>query len=192
MPSPLWNVPNLLSLARIPLAVALFACIATDAWLAGLVIFLLAILTDWLDGWWARRFGPLTAIGRSLDPLTDKVLVCGSFIYLLTVPQADIKPWMVTVIVARELLVTGLRGLVESAGKSFGADWFGKLKTALQCAVIVGVLLMQWLRTMEGSDGWLARLAPVQLALLWAALAATVGSGVQYVVKAARALGGSA
>lgn len=190
MPSPLWNVPNLLSLARIPLAVALFAGIATDAWLAGLVIFLLAILTDWLDGWWARRYGPLTAIGRSLDPLTDKVLVCGSFIYLLTVPQADIKPWMVTVIVARELLVTGLRGLVEAAGKSFGADWFGKLKTALQCAVIVGVLLMQWLRSVEGSDAWLARLAPVQTTLLWAALAATIGSGVQYLVKAARALSG--
>jgi CDP-diacylglycerol--glycerol-3-phosphate 3-phosphatidyltransferase len=166
----------------------LFACIVYGQWLAGLIVFLVATATDWLDGWWARKYGPLTLVGRNLDPLADKVLVCGAFIYLIPVEQAGILPWMVTVVVCHELLVTGIRGMVEAAGKKFGADWFGKLKMALQCAVLIGVFLIAWLRTLGGTSDALAVLEPVQLVLLWAMLAATVGSGIQYVVKAARLL----
>jgi CDP-diacylglycerol--glycerol-3-phosphate 3-phosphatidyltransferase len=187
-PEPLLHVPNLLSFARIPLAVVLFVCIVHELWLVGLVVFLVATLTDWLDGWWARKYGPLTLVGRNLDPLADKVLVCGAFIYLIPVEKAGILPWMVTVVVCRELLVTGIRGMVEAAGKKFGADWFGKLKMGLQCAVLIGVLLIAWLRTVEGTSDALRVLEPVQLVLLWLMLAATVGSGAQYVVKAARLL----
>lgn len=185
---PLFHVPNLLSLARVPLAVVVFACIVHEQWGVGLAVFVVATATDWLDGWWARRYGPLSLVGRNLDPLTDKILVCGTFIYLIPVPQAGILPWMVTVVVCRELLVTGLRGMVEAAGKKFGADWFGKLKMALQCAVLIGVLLIAWLRTLGGTAGALAVLEPVQLVVLWLMLAATVGSGAQYVVKAVRLL----
>jgi len=185
----LWNVPNVLSAVRIPLAVVLFACIVHELWLAGLLVFLVATATDWLDGWWARRYGPLTLVGRNLDPLADKVLVCGTFIYLIKVDSAGILPWMVTVVVARELVVTGIRGIVEATGKKFGADWFGKLKMGLQCAVIIGVLLIEWGRAGGGFDRRLLDvLEPVQLALLYAMLAATIGSGVQYLVKAARML----
>jgi CDP-diacylglycerol--glycerol-3-phosphate 3-phosphatidyltransferase len=187
-PEPLLHVPNLLSFARIPLAAVLFACVVNQWWLAGLVVFLVATATDWLDGWWARKYGPLTLVGRNLDPLADKVLVCGAFIYLIPVKEAGIDPWMVTVVVCRELLVTGIRGMVEAAGKKFGADWFGKLKMGLQCAVLIGVFLLAWLRTLPGTADALAVLDRVQLALLWAMLGATVGSGVQYVVKAARLL----
>jgi CDP-diacylglycerol---glycerol-3-phosphate 3-phosphatidyltransferase len=193
MPSPpaepLWNIPNALSASRVPLAVILFACIVYDAWLAGLIFFLIAVFTDFLDGWWARRFGPLTLIGRNLDPLTDKVLVCGAFIYLIPVPSAGILPWMATVVVGRELLVTGLRGIVEATGKKFGADWFGKLKMVLQCAVLIGVLLIEFLRREPGTETVRSVLEPVQTALLWSMLIATVGSGLQYCVKAARVLG---
>ena len=186
MPSELWNVPNCLSLSRLPLAAGLFACIATDAWLLGLIIFSIAAFTDWLDGWWARRFKQFTAIGRSLDPLTDKVLIGGAFIYLISVKESLVLPWMTTVIISRELLVTGLRGMVEATGVKFAADWFGKLKTFLQCVVLIGVLLLQTLRT----NGWFVEvLTPLEWAyviLLYAMLIATVGSGVQYVVKAAR------
>lgn len=186
---PLATVPNLLSLSRLPLAVALFGCIAAGAWAAGLAVFLVAALTDWLDGWWARRYGPLTLVGRNLDPLADKVLVCGAFVYLIPVAGAGVEPWMVVVVVARELAVTGIRGVVEAAGKKFGADWFGKLKMVLQSAVLIGVLLIQTLRAGGGETApALAVLEPVQLVLLWAMLAATVGSGVQYLVKAARLL----
>lgn len=189
-PDPLLTVPNVLSLSRLPLAVGLFACVAHAAWPAGLAVFLLACATDWLDGWWARRYGPLTPLGRNLDPMTDKVLVCGAFVYLLPVPGAGLTEWMVVVVIGRELVVTGVRGVVEAAGKAFGADWFGKLKMGLQCAVLIGVLLIESVRA-EG-DGPLSRtlpvLEPVQLVLLWLMLAATVGSGVQYLVKAARLL----
>lgn len=187
--SPIWNIPNLLSFVRIPLAVGVFACIVQSWWLVGLIIFLIATATDWIDGWWARKYGPLSLIGRNLDPLADKVLVCGAFIYLIPVEQAGILPWMVTVVVCRELLVTGIRGMVEASGKKFGADWFGKLKMGLQCAVLIGVLLLAWLRTLEGTADLLLVLNPIQRGLLWAMLAATVGSGVQYIVKAARLLG---
>ena len=145
-----------------------------------------ATATDWLDGWWARKYGPLTLVGRNLDPLCDKVLVCGTFIYLIPVAGAGIDPWMVTVVVCRELLVTGLRGMVEATGKKFGADWFGKLKMVLQCAAIIGVLIDQWVRAAGFAPMLLDVLQPVELAILYAMLAATIGSGLQYLVKAVR------
>ena len=188
-PSALWNVPNILSLSRVPLTAVLCVCIEWQAWLPALVVFGVAALTDWLDGWWARKYGPLTLVGRNLDPLCDKVLVCGTFIYLIPVTGAGIDPWVVTVVVCRELLVTGLRGMVEATGKKFGADWFGKLKMGLQCAVLIGVLLIEWWRAEGFVPSVLGVLEPVQLVLLWAMLAATVGSGVQYIVKAAKMLG---
>lgn len=187
-PTQIWNIPNALSFARLPLAVVLFVCIVHDAWLAGLIVFVLASVTDWADGWWARKYGPLTLVGRNLDPMTDKVLVCGTFIYLIA-KDVGIDPWMTTLIVSRELIVTGIRGIVEATGKKFGADWFGKLKMVLQCAAIIGVLLIQWLRTIEGTAGVLSVLGPIQLVLLWAMLLATLGSGLQYLVKAAKLLG---
>ncbi len=180
------NVPNLLSLARIPLAVVLFVCIVYQFWLVGLVAFVVACATDWLDGWWARRYGPLTLIGRNLDPLADKILVCGAFIYLLPVPNAGLTPWMVTVVVVRELLVTGIRGMVEATGKKFGADWFGKLKMGLQCACIIAVLLVLSLHAAGIAGPTVDWLLVGQLVLLWVMLAATAGSGVQYIVKAVR------
>lgn len=184
----LLNVPNLLSFVRIPLAVALFACIVAQLWLVGLVLFIVACATDWLDGWWARRYGPLTLVGRNLDPLADKILVCGAFIYFIPVRDAGILPWMVTVVVVRELLVTGIRGMVEATGRKFGADWFGKLKMGLQCAVLIGVLLIQWGRATGFTPSVLDVLERVQVGLLWLMLAATIGSGGQYVVKAVRLL----
>ncbi len=187
-PETLFNVPNLLSFARIPLAVILFACVVHLQWLAGLIVFLMATATDWLDGWWARRYGPLTLVGRNLDPLADKVLVCGAFIYLIPVKDAGIEPWMATVVVSRELVVTGIRGIVEATGKKFGADWFGKLKMGLQCAVLIGVLGIQWGRSDGLDPDVLAVLERLQRILLYIMLAATIGSGVQYLVKAARIL----
>ena len=173
------NVPNLLSLSRLPLAAVLCWCISTGTWAAALGVFLLAAFTDWLDGWWARRFNQGTAVGRALDPLTDKVLVGSAFIFLIPVREVGVEPWVVAVIVGRELLVTGLRGMVEAAGKSFGADWFGKLKTVLQMAALTGAFVLRAVPAAEP-------LEPVYRGLLWLAVAATVGSAVQYAVKAAR------
>ena len=85
----LWNVPNALSISRLPLGAGLFAAISAREWWVGVLLMTIAAVTDWADGWWARKFGPLSQIGRNLDPLTDKVLVCGAFIFLLPV---DLHP----------------------------------------------------------------------------------------------------
>lgn len=186
----LWNVPNILSLSRVPLTVVLCACVEFQWWLPALVVFAVAALTDWLDGWWARKFNQTSAVGRALDPLTDKVLIGSAFIFLIPVADAGIAPWMVAVMLSRELLITGIRGMVESAGKKFGADWFGKLKTILQCVVLVAVLFLLTCRQYEWlAEWWDVALLRTYRVLLWAMLLATVGSGLQYLVKAYRALG---
>jgi len=185
---PLANVPNLLSFARIPLAVVLFVCVVQRWWLAGLLLFLVAAFTDWLDGWWARRYGPQTLVGRNLDTVTDKVLVCGTFVYLAPVPEAGIPTRAAVLVLSRELIVTAVRGVIEATGQKFGADWFGKLKMGFQCAVLIGVFLIQWWRTAGVSTDVLALLVPVQEVLFWLMVAATVGSGVQYLVKGHRML----
>src|SRR5438445_2996591 len=104
-----WNVPNVLTLSRLGLAVVVFALVAHSWYWSALVVFSVAALTDALDGYFARLLDQGTAIGRQLDPLVDKVIVCGAFIYLLTVPEdTGLSPWMVTSIVVRELLIQGL------------------------------------------------------------------------------------
>ena len=178
----LWNVPNALSVSRLPLAIGLFAAITFHQWWVGLCCMTVAAITDWLDGWWARRFGPLTPIGRSLDPLADKVLVCGAFIFLLPVENTGLHPWMVTAIVGRELIVTGLRGIVESAGHQFPADWFGKVKMVLQCVVLIGILLHQSLSGLQSP--WAETLQPLVIGLLWICVLATLASMCQYLWRA--------
>jgi CDP-diacylglycerol--glycerol-3-phosphate 3-phosphatidyltransferase len=181
------NLPNQLTAARLVLAVVLFGCVAAEWWLAGLVVFVLAAVTDWLDGYLARRLGVTGAFGRQFDPLVDKVLVCGAFIFLLPVDGAGLAPWMVTLVVARELLITGLRGFVESQATRFGADWLGKLKMGLQCAALIAILFVLHLRGGEpgGLSPWVEALGGVQAGLTYAMLAATALSGVQYLWRAA-------
>jgi CDP-diacylglycerol--glycerol-3-phosphate 3-phosphatidyltransferase len=130
----------------------------------------------------------MTPVGRHLDPLTDKVLICGAFIYLMAAPQTGVDPWMVTLVVAREVVITGVRGIVEATGAAFGADRFGKLKTVLQCAAIIAVLAALWARQVGVPSEVVAAAEVARTALLYTALAATVGSGVQYLVKATRVL----
>ncbi len=180
------TIPNLLSLSRLPLAVLLFASIAYEYWLVGLIIFAIASLTDWLDGFLARKLNQQSALGRNLDPLIDKVLVGGAFIYLMPVKGAELLPWMVTVVIGRELLITGVRGIMEAQGVKFGADQLGKIKMALQCIVLIVVLAVMWLRTFELPQDTLNALLYLQIGLIYLMLLATVASGVQYIVKAVR------
>ncbi len=176
-----FNLPNGLTLARLVLAVVLFGCIAAAWWLTGLVVFAFAAITDWLDGYLARRHGSASAFGRNFDPLVDKVLVCGAFIFLLPVDGAGLAAWMVTVVVARELIITGLRSFIETQAASFGADWLGKLKMGLQCAALIGILLVLALRAAGAADQpW----AAVTAVLVYAMIAATALSGLQYLWRA--------
>jgi CDP-diacylglycerol--glycerol-3-phosphate 3-phosphatidyltransferase len=179
-PDSLFTLPNQLTLARFGLAVVLFVLIAVESWVGCLIVFGLAALTDLLDGHLARRFNQASALGRNLDPLADKVLVCGAFIFLLPLGIAGhwLVPWMVTVVVLRELLVTTLRSLLEGRGIKFGADWLGKLKMWLQSAALVAVFVVLWLEP----TGFLVLARDV---LIYAMVAATALSGVQYFWKAA-------
>ena len=164
-----------------PLGIGVFVCIAHNFWEIALAIFLVATLTDWLDGWVARRYKLESPVGRSLDPLTDKFLICGTFIFLQSA-NVGIYPWMVTVIVGREILITGIRGIVESMGKKFGADWFGKLKTVLQCTAIIVIMSTQSFNLDSPV------IANVGLFILYGMLVATIGSGLQYLIKASKLL----
>src|SRR5438876_10625439 len=123
---PVFNLPNQLTALRLVLGLVLFACIDQHLWIVSIVIFALAATTDWLDGYLARKQGLVSTLGRNLDPLVDKVLVCGAYIFLLPVHGAGLTAWMVTVVVARELIITGLSSFMENRGATFGADWLGK------------------------------------------------------------------
>ena len=103
-----WTVPNLLSLVRLGLSVVVFVLIVQDANVAATLLFLLASTTDWVDGWYARRYGQVSRLGRIFDPLVDKVLICGAAI-LVADPAGPLVPWMAVVIVVRELVVTAIR-----------------------------------------------------------------------------------
>jgi len=178
-----WTVPNVLSAVRLLISVACFVAIERSAWGWALGLFLTAALTDWVDGWWARRFGQISRLGRIFDPLVDKVLVCGAAI-LVADPAGPLLPWMAVVIVVRELVVTAVRAEMEAAGADFSAGWSGKLKMVLQCAAVALVL---------AARGWPDVTAgPIPLATVagwtaWAAVLATAWSGLEY-LWAARTL----
>ena len=186
----IWNVPNLLTLSRLPLSALLFVCISLEAWFAALLIFIIASITDVLDGWYARKYQQFTAFGRVFDPLIDKIMVGGAFIYLIPVPAAGLLPWMVTVVIGRELLITGVRGYVESLGKKFGADWFGKLKMILQCVVLIAIFSILWIKQFTWITPFAEYLDILQMGLIYLMLAATIGSGVQYCLRAGKLLRG--
>jgi CDP-diacylglycerol--glycerol-3-phosphate 3-phosphatidyltransferase len=185
IPEPrVWNVPNILTATRLGLAIVLFILIALHSWPGALVVFVVAAITDWLDGYIARRQGLTSAFGRNFDPLVDKVLVCGAFIFLLAVPDSGILAWMVTLVVARELIITGLRSFFESQSAAFGADWLGKLKMVLQCAALIAIFGALALRDADSSN--LKSAADgLRIVLIWAMLVATAVSGIQYLWRAA-------
>jgi CDP-diacylglycerol---glycerol-3-phosphate 3-phosphatidyltransferase len=184
-PSPLRNLPNQLTLSRFVLAAVLFALVAFEQWLACLVVFLVAAVTDWLDGFLARRYKLGTDLGRNLDPMADKVLVCGAFIFLLPVPGAVLQPWMVTIVVLRELIITGLRSYLEGQGAKFGADWFGKLKMWFQSVALVAIFVRLCVQTTAWATFSAAVWDDLIGILLYATVIATALSGMQYLYRAA-------
>jgi CDP-diacylglycerol--glycerol-3-phosphate 3-phosphatidyltransferase len=185
---PIFTLPNQLTLARFFLSLVLFALISVHEWLACLLVFAVAAFTDWLDGYLARKQGLTSTLGRNLDPLVDKVLMCGAFIFLLPLGSTAgwLQPWMVTVIVARELVITGLRSFMEQRGGSFGADWLGKVKMVLQCAALIAIFVA--LQAAEWSGGNAGFFDAVSTGLIWAMLGATALSGLQYLWRAAMLL----
>jgi CDP-diacylglycerol---glycerol-3-phosphate 3-phosphatidyltransferase len=182
-----WNVPNTLTVSRLALAVGTFACIEFELYTAALWIFIAAALTDALDGYFARLLNQDTPLGRQLDPLIDKVIVSGCYIYLVTIYGTGVRPWMVTAIVVRELLIQGLRSHLEGQGQAFGAKTAGKLKTVAQCVSISLVLFCLALPPFAPA-GWYW----LRDAFTYIAVALTLYSGVSYILVAFPKLRGEA
>jgi CDP-diacylglycerol--glycerol-3-phosphate 3-phosphatidyltransferase len=197
------NIPNQITIGRLVLAIVFFVLLsqysqATPRPLmldVAAVIFIVAAVTDILDGYLARKWGQVTALGRVLDPLVDKVLVCGAFILFAGQPFVDatghnvteVRAWMVVVIVGRELLVTGLRGFNESIGISFGASLYGKLKMWMQSIAAPAILFI-----VAHEQAWGAAAEPTKKILVWLTVIITALSTVVYLVRSRHILEESA
>ena len=109
------------------------------------IFFILAFVTDGVDGYLARKRGQITTLGMLLDPLADKLLVTAAFIALVQFNPAVVKPWIATVVIGREFLVSGLRSIAASEGFTIAASDLGKLKSVIQIvSVVAAVLDHQW------------------------------------------------
>lgn len=173
------NLPNQLTIARVVLSIALFVCIAGEWFAVAFWCFVVAASTDWLDGYFARRYGMVTMLGRILDPFADKLIICGTYIFLATIPSSGITAAMAVVVMGRELLVTALRSFMESRGSDFSADWSGKIKMVLQC-LAAGMSLFY----LAFQPAWLPPLLPIAA---WSAVAVTAYSGAAYARRAVAA-----
>ncbi|HEV7299113.1 MAG TPA: CDP-alcohol phosphatidyltransferase family protein [Tepidisphaeraceae bacterium] len=206
------HVPNALTGFRLVLAAMFFVLLSFyqyegrgDPGLLGIafVVYVIALVTDYLDGHLARKWNVSSAFGRVVDPFADKILVLGAFIFFagknFIIPESDradsfvvttitgVAPGMVVLMLGRELLVTSLRGLVESAGASFGAAWIGKFKLAFQSGTVLAILVyvtaLPWLR-----DHDYTRTETVATVLrdigIWGTVLITLYSGVEYVQRA--------
>lgn len=169
----LLNLPNKLTLSRIAVVPLILVCIAYETKLSCLaagILFALAGVTDLIDGWLARRKNLVTRLGKLLDPLADKVLVCSVLIML--VQMSWIPGWVAIVIICRDIMVTGLRAVAADEGVVIAADRYGKLKTVLQMVALEPLILhFSWLNL---------PLADAGKFLLYIALALTVFSGCNY------------
>jgi CDP-diacylglycerol--glycerol-3-phosphate 3-phosphatidyltransferase len=195
------NVPNLVTISRLALAILLFVLLALDYYAASLGVFMVAAGTDWVDGYWARKYGQITQLGRILDPFADKLIVCGAFIFLAAAPRlADGSPasgvaaWVAVLIMAREMIVTALRSFVETHGGDFSAKWAGKWKMVFQCAAACFSMgqLMYYDAAAQSVASTPAWIANGLVATLWLAIGLTVYSGMGYLWAASKMLRGAA
>jgi CDP-diacylglycerol--glycerol-3-phosphate 3-phosphatidyltransferase len=177
-------VPNVLTTVRLILAVVVFVLVPLQLYQAAFVVFVLAASTDWVDGYWARRFNQITQVGRIYDPFVDKIIVCGTFIFLAAEKDSGIAAWMAVVVVAREMLVTALRSYIERVGGDFSAKMSGKLKMVFQC-VAAGASLAVLHCGGKAAPAWMQW---VLLASVWLTVISTVYSGAVYVGDAAKLL----
>ena len=168
-------------MARLLLAIFVCGLIEFHAYATALACFSIAAGTDWVDGWYARKYQQVTKLGRILDPFVDKVVIIGAMIGLCAQPGTGLAAWMVTVVAGRELLVTSLRGLIEGSGGDFSAKPLGKWKMVLQCTAIIVIFV--WLIA-PAVPAWIFW---VRAATIWAAIVLTVLSGLEYVVLVTRA-----
>lgn len=168
------NLPNKLTIARVIMIPFFVLFLLTglggeaSKWIA-LAIFIIASLTDLLDGHIARKYNLVTNFGKFMDPLADKLLVCAAMICL--VEMGRLPAWIVIVIISREFIISGFRLIASDNGRVIAASYWGKFKTTFQMLMICLMI----------AD--IAQIAVVTAAVMWIALVLTVVSLVDYLVK---------
>jgi CDP-diacylglycerol--glycerol-3-phosphate 3-phosphatidyltransferase len=182
------NLPNSLTVSRLVLTAVFVVGFMQGSQMGygvALFAFIIAAITDFLDGYFARKMGLVTSLGKLLDPIADKILTASAFIFLCAHEQRLCPVWVVVVILAREFLVTGLRQIAVEKGKVIAADWSGKWKTTFQIGFCSTALTWLFLEALGQQESFLAQLANPESWLtptfLWLSLALTVLSGLQYV-----------
>jgi CDP-diacylglycerol--glycerol-3-phosphate 3-phosphatidyltransferase len=176
------NLPNQLTVSRIAVVPILLALLWLDReWscIVAAILLILAGITDFADGYLARRERQITNLGKFLDPLADKVLICSVLIMLVSMGR--VSAWIAILIICRELMVTGLRAIAADAHMVIAADYYGKLKTVLQFIALVPLMVHYPLLGL-----------PFELVgqiFLYIALALTVFSGCNYFMNFFRGKG---
>jgi CDP-diacylglycerol--glycerol-3-phosphate 3-phosphatidyltransferase len=173
------NLPIFLTLFRIFLVPFLVVVLLTKfdgRELLGGAIFLIAIATDWLDGYLARKRNQVTTVGKLLDPVADKLLISAAFISLVEVYPTVVPAWMVVVIVGRELAVSGFRSIISAEGQVISASVLGKYKMISQSVTIVFLILAKLFISRE-----LFRL--IGQSLLWVVILLAIASAMDYFFK---------
>ena len=204
------SLPNALTVLRLVLAAAFFGTLNAyrypdhnQVWAnVAIFFFVLAAVTDAFDGYLARKWHVESVFGRLMDPFCDKVLILGAFIYMagprFVVPEwvldqgefftmaTGVYPWMVVVVLARELLVTGFRGEAESMGVSFGSSWSGKWKMILQ-SIAIPIVLFIVVNLRPHEDDMLSVVARrFCYVLIYITVIVTIWSGLPYMVRLRR------
>ncbi len=167
---PFWNLPTLLTLSRI-IIIPLFVFAVKYQPLIGVMVFLVASLTDFLDGYLARRTGKITEFGMILDPIADKFLIISALIVLVDMGRLNV--WIAIIMIVRDFLITGLRVVALSKDIIIPAELGGKIKTTLQTMGII--LLILWDST--GID-----FRDAGTAVIWIATILSVISGINYTI----------
>lgn len=188
---PILNIPNILTMLRIaaiPLMAFLLLSPDQSAGFWAAAVFALASITDWLDGYLARRMGIVTVFGKFLDPIADKLIVMAALIMIL--PFGRVPAWMVLVVLGREIIITGLRGIASSEGIVIPASDLGKFKTIFQIVAILGLVLHYDYNWLFGIANPLVHvnMHNVGMFYLWIATLLTIWSGVDYLVKFVRVI----
>mgnify|MGYP003949226003 CR=1 FL=1 len=187
-----WNVPNQLTALRLVLSIVVFALIPFEFYLVAIAFFILAAGTDWVDGYWARRYNQVTQLGRIFDPFVDKVLICGTYIMLSEAMAGypiAIWGWLAVLVTAREMLVTVLRSYIEQQGVDFSAKMPGKLKMVFQCVAAVAALLsLHYAAVGDGHTSVPSWVNNTLLVFIVLTVVFTIYSGAGYVKSATRIL----
>jgi len=177
----IWNLPNSLTLFRIFLVPFLVVVLLTKfigREYVGLTIFLIAAITDFFDGWIARRQKKITRLGTLLDPIADKLLMSAAFISLVEMDSKHVPAWMVVIIIGREFAVSGLRSIAAQQGVTIAASPLGKVKMVSQ-VIAISLLILGY---------ELGELRTTGTVALWAVMLFALASGIDYFIKFARAV----